>query len=73
MIKSKNVLTSGQKKEIEVLESQLKYGDYESLAQILGCSRDAARKRFKRGNESAIKAIQKIIHTREKLINSSTI
>lgn len=73
MTKSKNVLTSGQKKEIEVLESQLKYGDYEFLAQILGCSRDAARKRFKRGNDSAIKAVQKIIDTREKLINSRTI
>ncbi|MDM1073811.1 hypothetical protein HX001_15080 [Empedobacter brevis] len=70
MTKSKDVLTSGQKKDIEALELKLKYGDYESLASILGCSRDAARKRFKRGNDKAIKVMEQIIIARENLLKN---
>jgi len=45
MIKDNNVLTNGQEIKIKELEAKMKYGDYESLASLLNCSRDAARKR----------------------------
>lgn len=72
MIKSDNVLTNGQEIKIKELESKMKYGDYESLASLLNCSRDAARKRFKRGNQKAIDALKKIIDSRESLLNNVT-
>lgn len=70
MINSNNVLTSGQEDKQKDLENRLKYGDYENLALILGCSRDAARKRFKRGNEEAIVAMMKVVESRENLISN---
>jgi len=72
MIKDNNVLTNGQEIKIKELEAKMKYGDYESLASLLNCSRDAARKRFKRGNQEAITALQKIIDSRELLLNNVT-
>lgn len=70
MTKSNNVLTIGQENKIKELESKMKYGDYESLASLLNCSRDAARKRFKRGNALALEAMEKVIINRESLLNN---
>ena len=47
MVKEKTVLTNGQK--ITDLKSRLQYGDYTTLGSVLGCSPDAAKKRFERG------------------------
>ena len=71
MTKTNIVQTNGQNEKVKNLETRLKYGDYESLAAILKCSRDAARKRFKRGNTQAIEAMEKIVNTRDQLIESS--
>lgn len=65
MAKIKPVLTNGQK--IQQLKQRLQYGDYTTLGQVLGCSPDAAKKRFERGNLIAFKALQKIVENREDL------
>lgn len=65
MIKNKTVLTSRQK--IKELKGQLQYGDYTSLGVVLGCSPDAAKKRFERGNAVAYEALLKIVQNREEL------
>lgn len=66
MIKSKQVLTSGQ--EIKELKKKLQYGDFVTLSSILGCSRDAAKKRFERGNEEAYQVLSRIVENRENLM-----
>ena len=71
MIKTHEVQTNGQNEKVKILESRLKYGDYESLATMLNISRDAARKRFKRGNTQALEAMEKIVSNREQLLGSS--
>lgn len=71
MIKTYEVQTNGQNEKVKILETRLKYGDYESLASMLNISRDAARKRFKRGNTQAIEAMEKIILNREQLLSNS--
>jgi hypothetical protein len=70
MDKIKDVLTNGQKtkKDIEILESRLQYGDYTTLGSALGCSPDAAKKRFIRGNTDAFNALERIITNRENLV-----
>lgn len=65
MVKNKTVLTNGQK--IMKLKQRLQYGDYTTLGLVLGCSPDAAKKRFERGNEIAYSALEKIIKHREEL------
>lgn len=65
MVKEKTVLTNGQK--ITDLKSRLQYGDYTTLGSVLGCSPDAAKKRFERGNAIAYQALEKIIESREAL------
>ena len=71
MIKTHEVQTNGQNEKVKILETRLKYGDYESLATMLNISRDAARKRFKRGNTQALEAMEKIVSNREQLLGSS--
>lgn len=70
MEKINSVLTNGQKtnKEIEDLEKRLQYGDYTTLGAALSCSPDTAKKRFKRGNAEAFKALDRIITNRENLV-----
>lgn len=65
MSKNNSVLKSGQK--IIDLKSQLKYGDYITLGEILGCAPDAAKKRFERGNQQAYDALCAIVDMREEL------
>lgn len=65
MAKPEDVLTKGQK--IKELKKKLQYGDFVLLGDVLGCSRDAAVKRFQRGNEIAIEAMEKIVKNREEL------
>jgi hypothetical protein len=67
MEKNNNVLTNGlkSKKEIGNLELRLQYGDFTTLGAALGCSPDAAKKRFIRGNVEAYNALDRIITSRE--------
>ncbi|WP_091431732.1 hypothetical protein [Flavobacterium degerlachei] len=70
MEKINNVLTNGlkSKKEIDLLENRLQYGDYTTLGAALSCSPDAAKKRFIRGNIEAFNALDRIITNREDLV-----
>jgi hypothetical protein len=50
------------------LKAKIKYGDYNTLGQILGITSDAAKMRFKRNDALAIEAMTKIIVGRDELI-----
>lgn len=52
----------------EQIKMKMKYGDYNTLGQILGISSDAAKMRFNRKDSTAIEAMTKIILSREELI-----
>lgn len=58
-IKMENVTT------LEQIKSKMQVGDYSQVAEILSCSRDAAKMRLKRGNPEALDALQKLIESRE--------
>lgn len=70
MEKNNNVLTNGQKtkKDIEDLEKRLQYGDFTTLGEAIGCTPDAAKKRFIRGNVDAYNALDRIITSRENVV-----
>ncbi|HLF52255.1 hypothetical protein [Flavobacterium sp.] len=53
---------------LEQIKSKLKYGDYNTLGQILGITSDAAKMRFNRKDLNAMEAMIKIIQSREDLI-----
>jgi len=48
----------------------IQYGDFQTLAKCLDISADAAKMRFYRKDEKAVKFLQKIIENRENLILS---
>ena len=54
--------------QLDQIKMKMKYGDYNTLGQILGISPDAAKMRFNRKDALAIEAMIKIIETREDLI-----
>jgi hypothetical protein len=54
--------------QLDQIKLKMKYGDYNTLGQILGISPDAAKMRFNRKDALAIEAMIKIIETREDLI-----
>lgn len=47
---------------------KIQYGDYQTLSKILGISSDAAKMRYRRGDENAVKIMRSIVANREKLI-----
>lgn len=47
---------------------RIQYGDFQTLAKILGISSDAAKMRYRRGDEKARQIMQNIVAHREKLI-----
>lgn len=53
----------------EQKQKKIKYGDYQTLADMLDTSTDAARMRYRRNDPEAIKAMDVILENREKLIN----
>lgn len=53
----------------EEIKSKLQYGDYTTLGQMLGVPPTTAKMRFLRGDDEAKEALEKIIQTREKLID----
>lgn len=55
----------------EDIKSKLQPGDFTTLGAMLDCQGEAARKRFNRNDEGAIKGAIKIIEAREKLIEES--
>ncbi len=54
---------------IEQLKEKIQYGDYQTLAKVLGISADAAKMRFFRGDEKTANVLQEIIAMRENLIS----
>lgn len=52
---------------LEQLKPKMQIGDYNQVAQILGCTRDAVKMRLKRGKPEAIEALKRLIETREEL------
>lgn len=65
MHKKANVMT------IEQIKKKLRSGDFVTLGEMLGITPDSARMRFRRGKVEAINGIEKIIATRELLLQSS--
>ena len=55
---------------IEQITKELKYGDYNTLGEMLGISATAAKMRFIRGDEEAKKGLETIIENRKELISS---
>lgn len=53
---------------VEEIKLKIKYGDYNTLGQILGITSDAAKMRFNRKDSRAMEAMSKIIQSREDLI-----
>lgn len=51
-------------------EQKRKYGDYQLLGEMMNCSSDAAKMRYLRGDEEAIKAMLAIRESRRKLIET---
>lgn len=64
----KNISVRTLRHKKDEIEKKLQYGDYTTLAQILRTTTEAARKRFERLNPRAIEAMDKIVESREKLI-----
>ena len=54
---------------IEQIKMKKQYGDYEILGKILGINAAASKQRFLRGDEVAKNALEKIIESRESLID----
>ncbi|MAO42126.1 MULTISPECIES: hypothetical protein [Leeuwenhoekiella] len=55
----------------EQIKEKLEYGDYGTLARMLGLKNPAAAKmRFKRGDLQAKEALIRIIESREQLVES---
>ncbi len=50
------------------IKSQIRYGDYVLLGELLGTTPDAAEKRLLRRDKAAIAVILAIIESRERLI-----
>ncbi len=63
MTKNTNVRTNGQK-------IKSRYGDWITLGEMLGCTPDAAKKRYLRGNQEALDAVSAIIESRKNLIEN---
>ncbi len=53
----------------EQLKEKTQYGDYQTLAKVLGISAEAAKMRFFRGDEKSANILQEIITMRENLIS----
>ena len=53
---------------IEQIKNKLQYGDYTTLGQMFNVAPTTAKMRFLRGDEEAKGALEKIIESREQLI-----
>ncbi len=49
-------------------KEKINYGDYQLLGELLSVSSDAARKRFKRNEKAAMKAMGMIQENRRKFV-----
>lgn len=49
-------------------EKKIQYGDFKTLAKLLKCSYEAAKKRYYRGNEEALTMMKKLTDAKENLI-----
>lgn len=57
---------------IEQIKQKMEYGDYGVAGKMLGITTDAARMRFRRGDDEMNETLIKIINNRETLINQKT-
>lgn len=72
---SKNETKSIDPQILEIkslLINKIAAGDYITLSKMLSCEQETARKRFHRNNPEAIRKMQLIIETRERLIADNT-
>lgn len=53
---------------LEQLKSKIKYGDYVTVGEMIGCYPDKAKMRIRRNNTKALEALQAVIESREQLI-----
>lgn len=53
---------------VRICEQKKKYGDFQTLANVLNINVDTARMRYYRKNEQAIKLLYNIIEQRENLL-----
>ncbi|KFF13092.1 hypothetical protein IW15_10015 [Chryseobacterium soli] len=51
-------------------KEKINYGDYQLLGELLSASSDAARKRYKRNESEAVKAMYMIQENRKQFIES---
>lgn len=49
-------------------KEKINYGDYQLLGELLSVSSDAARKRFKRNEKAAVRAMEMIQENRRKFV-----
>ncbi|GEN71607.1 hypothetical protein [Chryseobacterium lathyri] len=49
-------------------KGKINYGDYQLLGELLSVSSDAARKRYKRNEKEALKAMEKIQENRKRFV-----
>lgn len=54
---------------LEQIKPKMQIGDYNQVAQILGCTRDAAKMRLRRDHPEALEVLVKLIQSREALAN----
>jgi len=55
-------------KESTNTEKKIQYGDFKTLAKLLQCSYETAKKRYYRGNEEALEMMKKLTEAKENLI-----
>ncbi|CVK15879.1 hypothetical protein Ga0061079_103190 [Apibacter mensalis] len=55
-------------KDVNKNAQKIQYGDFVTLSEMLGCTSQAARMRYERGDKKAKEALSIIIETRRKII-----
>lgn len=54
---------------LEQLKPKMQVGDYRQVSKVLGCTRDAAKMRLRRGDKEALTVLQRLLDAREALKN----
>lgn len=54
---------------LEQLKPKMQVGDYGQVSEVLGCTRDAAKMRLRRGDKEALTVLQRLLDAREALKN----
>lgn len=54
----------------EQIKAEIRIGDYDLVAEMLGLTRDAVKMRIRRNDSEALAALEKVIENRKELINN---